>query len=253
MGLSLPLEAGNTSSPPRDNWRKRSQAARERGRIEYPVFVSVRRAVRVVRSTSFQRRPSISPRRQPVSAKNLAAATATGHVVFGIERRASPKAAYSASDTRRWRRSYACRSTPWTGLSPLNPRRTAKENIAPNMPIARVAVPRPPVTLARPCLPVFTSALVAPSLTPSRKRSISARVTAATLSDPKSGLMCLSMRALSPARVLGFLVVCRRVRMRPASHALEIDVAEFADCRSCPRFLLRSRRVATSGHFCEKP
>jgi hypothetical protein len=98
----------------------------------------------------------------------------------------------------------------------LNPRRTAKENIAPSIPIARVAVPRPPVTLARPCLPVFTSALVAPSPTLSRKRSTSARVTAATLSDPKRGHICLSMRALSPARVLGFLVVCRRVRMRSA-------------------------------------
>ena len=108
------------------------------------------------------------------------------------------------------------------------------------MPMARVAVPRPPVTRASPCLPVLMRACVAPSVTPSRNRSISSRVTAATFNEPKSGLMCLSMRASSPASVRGFLAVWRRVKTRPARQPQDKRSQSSATVAACARLLLRS-------------
>ena len=64
------------------------------------------------------------------------------------------------------------------------------------------------VTRASPCLPVLMRAAVSPSVTASRNRSMSLRVTDATLSQPSRGLMWRSMRPLSVASVLGFLVAC---------------------------------------------
>ena len=57
------------------------------------------------------------------------------------------------------------------------------------------------------CLPVLMRAVVTPSLTASRKRSMSCGVTAATFNAPKSGFMCLSICPLSPSSVLAFFVV----------------------------------------------
>ena len=63
----------------RGSLRSTSQAALESGRIDRPVFVPGRTAVRVTRSTSDDFKVSASPLRHPVSAKNRAAATAGGH------------------------------------------------------------------------------------------------------------------------------------------------------------------------------
>ena len=64
-------DEGNTKALMRGSSRSASHAACDRGRIEAPVLVSARRAVRVTRSTSFHLRESISPRRQPVRARTV--------------------------------------------------------------------------------------------------------------------------------------------------------------------------------------
>ena len=253
IGLSIPTEAGNTSSPIRVSDRSTSHAACDKGRSDAPVFVSVSFAVRATRSISDHFSASISPLRQPVTARNRVAATATGQVVSGIVRRASPSAAYSASDRRRLRWPSAWRSTPRTGLSARSPRLTANEKMAPSIPKVRVAVPRPPVTRASPCLPVLMRADVAPSVTASRNRSMSPRVTAAAFNDPNSGLICLSTRPLSPRIVLAFLASLRRVQDASCPATLDIRVAELGDRRSLACLLFRCRGVAAFCGFSEKP
>ncbi len=61
--------------------RSTSQAACDSGRMERPVLVSGRTAVRRARSTSCQRSATASPLRQPVKAKKRRHATAGGQIV----------------------------------------------------------------------------------------------------------------------------------------------------------------------------
>jgi len=83
--MPSPRVAGNTSpSPlPAPCARRTAHAASDSGRTLSPVLVSSRRAVRRARSSSFQRSLSTSPRRQPVSSRNLVAAIAAGHTASG--------------------------------------------------------------------------------------------------------------------------------------------------------------------------
>ena len=85
---------------------------------------------------------------------------------FDKARKALPREAYSVSDRRRWRWPSARLSTPRTGLSARRPRRIANENMPPSKPTVRDA---PPGTF-------------------SLNRSMSARVTAATLEAPEQRL-----------------------------------------------------------------
>ncbi len=95
----------------------------------------------------------------------------------------------------------------------------ANEKTWPSKAKVRVAVPRPPVTRARPCFPVLILAAVAPSATASRKRSMSARVTDATLSRPSKGFNVALYTAFSVASVLAFFAVPLGVMTRPAEAA----------------------------------
>ena len=90
--LLAPTDAGNTRSPIRGSESSTSQAACDRGRRDAPVFVSGNRAVRVTRSTTDQLSASISPRRQPVRARNLSCAysdrpSCLGHRPEGVAQR----------------------------------------------------------------------------------------------------------------------------------------------------------------------
>jgi hypothetical protein len=90
-----PRDGGNTSSPTRGSLRNTSQATLESGRIDRPVFVPGRTAVRATRSASDHFRLRASPVRHPLSAKNRAAATAGGHALLSAWRSAFPRARYS--------------------------------------------------------------------------------------------------------------------------------------------------------------
>ena len=65
-----PRVGGKTRSPDRVRLRSTSQAAFDSGRIDRPVLVSGKIAVRLARSTSDHRSPSASPLRHPVSVRN---------------------------------------------------------------------------------------------------------------------------------------------------------------------------------------
>ena len=68
----------------------------------------------------------------------------------------------------------------------------------PSSPIVRVAVPRPPSTIALPrSLAVFSTVAVLPAATSRMKRVTSARARSATFRVPSSGMMCLLTRLLS--------------------------------------------------------
>ncbi len=123
---SVTPRCGNTSS------RSRSPASRiaitglASGRIDAPVFVSPRRAVRRARSSSDHLSDSTSPRRHPVRARARIASTAGCQICCSIALdRAVPTSAYSASVRRRCRLPSAKRVTPCTGLSTRRPCRTA--------------------------------------------------------------------------------------------------------------------------------
>jgi len=70
----LPRDDGNTRSLTCGSLRSTSQAALESGRIDRPVFVPGRRAVRAATSISVHLSFSASPLRHPDNARNCMAA-----------------------------------------------------------------------------------------------------------------------------------------------------------------------------------
>ena len=98
----------------------------------------------------------------------------------------------------------------------------------------RVAVPLPPRTMARPCLPVFTSIAVLPVATSRRNRSMSADLTSLISLRPSSGLMCRSIRP--QIRDQGG----RLLRLAPLG---KVDVAQVRDCLLGPRLRALLRHV----------
>ena len=138
--MPSPRVAGNTSvsGGPTPCDRRISHAASDSGLTLSPVLVSSSRAVRRARSSSFQRRFSTSPRRQPVSSRNRVAEIAAGHTapggrapgrlgLGGTAAASSPRPnnRYSSSDSRRSRRPSGNRITPRVGLSGRSFLRTA--------------------------------------------------------------------------------------------------------------------------------
>ena len=102
ISLSAPIEAGNTSSPNRGSARSTSQAACDRGRSDEPVFVSASRAVRVAKSISDHLSARASPRRQPVTARNLWPPPQPA-MSFGAWSAVPSEGTYSSFVARRWR------------------------------------------------------------------------------------------------------------------------------------------------------
>jgi hypothetical protein len=93
-------------------------ASSDRGRSDAPVLVSVSRAVRRGRSTSDHRRPSTSPRRQPVNTISHVAAMADFQMSsWSALESAMPSMRYSPSVSRRSRRPVANLTKPCAELS----------------------------------------------------------------------------------------------------------------------------------------
>ena len=95
----------------------------------------------------------------------------------------------------------------------------ANDRMPPSRPTVREAVPRPPLTMARPRKPVLTSTAVFPDATLCINQLMSDAVRSRTSRDPNSGRMWRVIRPRSTYSVEAFFGLLRLPKTNPFSAA----------------------------------